>query len=314
VNPARSLPESAVLFVNHHSERLIMPRLAPLVAAGFRTVVADNSGTFPSVEGTIVLPMQGNVGFAAACNAGVEALDQDVDVLVFLNPDVDADVEVLRQLAQEASTNADSGIVAPAEQVGWVIRENGYRYPATLREPVLAVRHMRSVRSHARSCPTGSSARRWRGRGRRFAGAGCIALARSRFASVGGFDERYFLYGEDLDLWHRLALAGAVNRFRPDLVVRHHMGTGSPVGAAPREILRWLGVELFAETFLPGRWPMFRLAHRPFLAMFQGEAGDLGHRVGVLWREGLPPSDVLARLRGFLVTGGMRANVNRSEG
>lgn len=36
----------------------------------------------------------------------------------------------------------------------------------------------------------------------------CIALRRDAFAKVGGFDERYFLYYEDVDLCRRLRLSG----------------------------------------------------------------------------------------------------------
>ena len=54
--------------------------------------------------------------------------------------------------------------------------------------------------------------------------APCAAAALYRYpmlASVGGFDERFFCYVEDVDLAFRLLLAGYASRYVPESVVRH---------------------------------------------------------------------------------------------
>lgn len=295
---------TAVVFVNYHSEGLIAPRAAELLAAGLPVVVADNSGTYGDGPG-VRLPMGGNCGFAHACNLGVAALGEEADVVVLHNPDVRCTPWTLLQLAHIVRWQNRPGIVAPGEQVGNVIRENGYRYPYPFREFGLAARA--AVRS--RLPPPGGRGGRgrsggpqhFRGRGRRFAGAGCLAVARRAFAEVGGFDVGYFLYGEDLDLWHRVGVAGFDRAFEPGLVVVHDMGTGSPMGAAAREVLRWLGVELFAERHREFRWRAMRAAHRPFLPTLDQRAGALGATVRALWSRGVLPSEVQGEVRNLFL-------------
>ena len=52
--------------------------------------------------------------------------------------------------------------------------------------------------------------------------AGMFMLFRSdAYRSVGGFDEAYFLYYEDVDICHRLHLAGATTIFEPRAEVTH---------------------------------------------------------------------------------------------
>lgn len=50
----------------------------------------------------------------------------------------------------------------------------------------------------------------------------CVLMRRSALESVGGYDERIFLYGEDVELSYRLRAAGFTLRYCPIAVVRHH--------------------------------------------------------------------------------------------
>ena len=53
-----------------------------------------------------------------------------------------------------------------------------------------------------------------------------LLLRRSAFAAVGGFDERQWMYAEDLDLGWRLHDAGWLTRYEPAARVRHAAGRG----------------------------------------------------------------------------------------
>jgi GT2 family glycosyltransferase len=58
----------------------------------------------------------------------------------------------------------------------------------------------------------------------------CAAAAlyrREAFLEVGGFDEDFFCYCEDVDLGFRLRLAGCESVFVPDAVVRHAVSSSS---------------------------------------------------------------------------------------
>ena len=49
----------------------------------------------------------------------------------------------------------------------------------------------------------------------------CLLLRRKAFDAVHGFDERYFMYFEDVDLGDRLGRAGWQNVYVPDAEVTH---------------------------------------------------------------------------------------------
>ncbi len=85
----------------------------------------------------------------------------------------------------------------------------------------------------------------------------CLLVRRDVFHSVGGFDEAYFMYVEDMDLCFRLRRAGCTNLFVPDAVVRHDLG------ASPREpdflLEGGTGPEYFVRKFdLPYPWILQR--------------------------------------------------------
>ena len=52
----------------------------------------------------------------------------------------------------------------------------------------------------------------------------CLLVRRAAFEQIGGFDERYFMYMEDVDLGDRLGKAGWLNVYVPSAEVLHHKG------------------------------------------------------------------------------------------
>lgn len=287
--------ELAVVFVNFHSEHLIGPRASMLADEGFAVVVVDNSGTFPE-GGVRRVEMDGNQGFGAACNRGVAALPAQVDTVCFHNPDVDARPQVLRSLHLLLREQRAPGAVAPAERVGRMVLERGYHYPGFARELALAARSAGRWRYRgarlpltAPAQPASGPVRPRGGRGRRFAGGGLLVVDRRAHEAIGGFDEEYFLYVEDLDYWHRLGRAGYQTEFAPHLRIDHTAGTGSPLDGFQREVLRWVGVELFAEK-RAAAWLPYRHLHRWLLSSAPIPPSPLMREVRARWDEGATPS------------------------
>jgi GT2 family glycosyltransferase len=55
----------------------------------------------------------------------------------------------------------------------------------------------------------------------------CMMVQKKVLESLNGFDERYFMYGEDIDLSYRLAEAGYQNHYFADTTVLHFKGKSS---------------------------------------------------------------------------------------
>lgn len=301
-------PEIAVVFVNHHSEDLIRPRAARLRADGFEVVVADNSGTFGEGDDTVV-PMSGNEGFGAGCNRAAGAAAAAARYLCFHNPDVEMAPESVARLAGSLARERRPGAVAPAELTFGHLRVAGYRYPSPARELLLcarAVLRSRGLLSGVGRSPDRAAAGPALGArlggtgGRRFPGGGLLVVDRKAHEAIGGFDERYFLYAEDLDYWHRLKEGGYSTKIDPGVVADHAVSTGSPLAADRREILRWLGVQLFLEKFEPSRVQPVRWAHRAGLAALGRAWPELAELVAAAWRQSATPAACLERVRPLL--------------
>jgi len=77
----------------------------------------------------------------------------------------------------------------------------------------------------------------------------CLLVRRRAFDAVGGFDERYFMYMEDVDLGDRLGRAGWLNVYVPDSEILH--AKGHSTGREPARNLRAHHVSTY--TYLSDR-------------------------------------------------------------
>lgn len=296
----------AVVFVNHHSESLLVPKIPALQEAGANVIVVDNSGTFPATPGAQVVDPGGNVGFARGCNLALDRLPPEFRTVCFHNPDLHASTGVIDRLRLRLERQPRPGLVTPAIRVGRVVRRNGYHYPSPSRELVVGARAISGMgdggtRDRLPATPAAPAKdRNVVGRGRRFGSGGLLVASREALAAVGGFDEGYFLYAEDLDLWHRVAERGYTTEVDASTVVDHDEATGGRMAAADREMLRWLGVELFAERTQDEDWPAYRRAHRMLLPMLARRGGTLSGPVREAWERGALPSTVQREVRAIM--------------
>jgi GT2 family glycosyltransferase len=177
--------------------------------SGRREGVELARAEFPSVR---TIDAGGNAGFAAGCNAGVRvALNEDASHVLFLNPDAEVEPGFLAPMI-EAAAEPQVGIVA-----GLVLLPEGDRVWAAggdfdpRRSAGINIgegRPLGDLYLEPRDVPFAS---------------GCFMLVRREvFETVGLFDERYFLYMEDLDLCRRAAAQGGWRtRYEPRARCRH---------------------------------------------------------------------------------------------
>jgi len=157
------------------------------------------------------------LGFGANHNqafAHAQALGQG-DWFVVINPDVlwPADARhFLQQLAQD-TWPADVGLLCPQQTTA-----DGALQDFARKLPTPWGLLGRSVRRLLRLQPSGEApavdAADW-------VNGACMVWRAPVFAALGGFDERYHLYGEDVDICLRLQLAGFTMAAAPVAVVHH---------------------------------------------------------------------------------------------
>jgi GT2 family glycosyltransferase len=96
----------------------------------------------------------------------------------------------------------------------------------------------------------------------------CVLARRDALASVGGFDERYFLYWEDADLCRRLRAQGQEVRYVPAASAVHRVGHSSRTARAPSVRAFHDSAYLYYSTHVaPGALNPKRLLARALLAV-----------------------------------------------
>lgn len=220
-------PKVTVVVVNWNGERFLDRCLSALLAqtvAPHEIILVDNASTdasldiarrFPSVR---LLAQNENLGFARGNNLATE-VDAESQWIALLNPDAFAEphwLEVLLAAAQ-ANPNVDffsSKLLIAADTA--VLDGAGDAYHVS--GLVWRIGHGVLVSSFPEeACEVFSP---------------CAAAAiyrRSAFEDVGGFDEDFFCYVEDVDLGFRLRLAGYRCLYVPQSVA-HHVGSGTTGG------------------------------------------------------------------------------------
>jgi N-acetylglucosaminyl-diphospho-decaprenol L-rhamnosyltransferase len=161
---------------------------------------------------------------------------------VVLNPDVELVDDSLAELVAEAlRPDRPERLLAPL-----VLHPDGERQDSVHGEPVSAAAVVTAlIPPAALPPPLRSAVQPWRGtRARRVAWAvGCCVAARTEtLRRLGPFDERIFLYAEDLELGLRAGDSGVATWWWPDARVVHHEAHtsgrafgGEPVGLLARQ-------------------------------------------------------------------------------
>ncbi len=244
-----------VVVVSYDSEDDLPACLSALSAAEniAKIVVVDNASgdhsrdvvSRAADDRVQLLALDANTGFAGGCNRGFDALGSDLDVVAFVNPDVEVEPDCLRLAAEALEEDPSLAGVAPrlmrgdgvtVDSVGQVlqphtleVRDRGYS--GQLSPELLAPRPVL---------------------------AACGALAvfrRNALMAVGEGDgpwaEHYFCFWEDLELGWRLVNAGYRISSLPDAVAVHGRGAGAAEGRGP---LRWRRPVELEACVITNRW------------------------------------------------------------
>lgn len=169
---------------------------------------------------TMVEPLV-NLGYGRGVNRGAAASELETDYLLVTNPDVVVHDGAVAALVGLLDSSPDVGIVGPT-----IVTPTGDVYPSVRVFPNIAL-----AAAHALIAPwwpTNPWTKKYRspapdGRVDWVSGA-CFLIRRDLFEQLGGFDERYFMFGEDMDLCWRARRAGARVAASAEAVVTHVEG------------------------------------------------------------------------------------------
>ncbi len=234
----RAVPAASrlgVVTVSYRSGDVLGPMLGSIKDATHSDVygiVADNAGEesirqLAEKMGYHYLTLP-NPGYGAAVNAAIGVVPAGIEWIVISNPDVRFSPGSIDQLLS-AADDPTIGAVGPR-----ILDDDGVVYPSAR-----AIPSLRTGIGHAlfsRIWPANPWTRRYHRSGllemdeptdAGWLSGSCLLVRRTAFEAIGGFDERYFMYFEDVDLGYRLGKAGFRNRYQPRSLVHHIGGTST---------------------------------------------------------------------------------------
>lgn len=261
-------PPIDVVVVSYNRRDLLLACCRRALEAGAaQLIVVDNASEDGSAAAVaeafpeaVLLEGESNRGFAAAVNHGMAR--SSASLVLLLNPDATVSrsaLETLRAGVLEAPDVAAAGprirdprgrlelsvgrTMSPLNEAWFKIQQRLYDRDGTL------ARWIERRYEHRRPVSSLSAA--------------CLLLRRAAVDQVGGLDERFFLYAEDVDLCLRLRRAGWRLLYVPAAEVRHERGASrhSDPAAAERA---WRGSQL--AFYCKHRSPLMTLLLRAYVA------------------------------------------------
>jgi N-acetylglucosaminyl-diphospho-decaprenol L-rhamnosyltransferase len=253
-------PSVSVLMVSYETRELTCAAIASLFERAARSiseiVVLDNASTDGSAEaiatrfpGITVISSCDNLGFGRGMNEAANA--SSGDYLLLLNPDTVIHDDVVADLVAFARRRPDAGIWG-----GLALDEDGapnrtsalglpslYSYLCWGSGFTSVFPRSRLFNPEILNCRLGDSERE--------VGVvtGCLLLLRrDLWTEIGGFDERYFMYGEDVDLCLRARRLGYRPAISPSIAFTHY-GGGSSRHRADKRLVALKGRVTIARQY-----------------------------------------------------------------
>lgn len=236
------MPDLAIIIVSHNTRQLLQDCLTSLYAAehppgGLEIIVVDNA----SRDGTVEMLRQNfgrvrlvtnddNRGFSAANNQGAAVANSDY--LLFLNSDTSVRPDALVKPLQYLQANPQVGALTVR-----LVYPNGQRDPDNHRgypTPWTSFCHFTRLDRLFPHSP------RFNGYYQSYqdfsqthpievAAGSYLMMPAALFQELGGWDEDYFFYGEDIDLCYRINQAGYQIIYYPEVEVVHYKGASSGI-------------------------------------------------------------------------------------
>lgn len=240
-NPANTgaAHEVTVVIVSYNTRELTLRAIETLNEnagnVAMRVIVWDNASAdgsadaiakaFPDIE---LIRSEENIGFARANNAVVDIVTSEW--LLLLNPDTETHPAAVERLLAFARAHPEAGIVG-----GRTVYPDGRLNPASCWNKMSPWSLFCSAFGLSRAFPDSAvfnpeGLGGWRRDSERYVDivVGCFYLLKTAlWRELGGFNPRYFMYGEEADMCLRAAKIGYRPMITPDAQIMHLLGAAT---------------------------------------------------------------------------------------
>ena len=250
---------------------------------------------FPQVH---VVANHDNVGFARANNQALSACDGDL--MLLLNPDTVVERDTFVKCADYFAGHPDCGAlcVKMVDGEGRYLKESKRGFPSP-EASFYKISGLIRIFPHSR----------------RFAAyymghlpddedndieimpGAFLMFRREVYSQIGGLDESYFMYGEDIDFSWRIHLAGWKNHYLPQARIVHYKGESTKKGSMNYVYTFYNAMVIFVKKYFNGRNArLFNLLLRAaiWLRAFAAGARRIANAVAV------PLLDFIVAYGGFI--------------
>jgi N-acetylglucosaminyl-diphospho-decaprenol L-rhamnosyltransferase len=229
------LTVSAVI-VNYNARHYLLECIQSLRAEGIADIVVADNGSTDGSEGAVAAADSqvryhhtgSNLGYGAAANRAFALTDARSAYILCINPDAVVEPGTVKAMVAVLEARPDVGIVGPR-----IEEADGSLYPSARTFPTLV-----DATGHAflvLVMPNNRFTRRYRmldwdhdsTADVDWVSGSCFLMRRSAWSALGGFDEAYFMYAEDLDLCWRAQRAGWRVVYEPGACATHVQGVST---------------------------------------------------------------------------------------
>ncbi len=188
------------------------------------------------IPNTKLIKNKENLGFAKAVNQGITLAlsDPTITHVCLMNNDLELTFGTFKELLQTYSKSKMAGIVSPV-----LHHAGGYDWGGKYRPLTALVKHTNWENKPKTTLQVDH-----------VAGAAML-ISRELIDKIGMFDERFFLYYEDLDYCLRAKAAGYTIHINPSVVAEHAVSAGT--SSLKRTLHQWKSHIFFVAKYLPKR-------------------------------------------------------------
>ncbi|MBK7897708.1 MAG: glycosyltransferase family 2 protein [Anaerolineaceae bacterium] len=290
-------PDLSIIIVSWNVRELLANCLRSVLAQTglvLQIIVVDSASAdgsaamvaaqFPQVE---LVACQENVGFPKGNNLGLARANGRF--ILLLNPDTIVHGNALAQMVFYLAENPQVGVLGPQ-----LLNDDGTVQSSRRRFPTLRTAYFEStwLQPYAPQAVLDEYYMRDVGDGEtavvHWVMGACLMTRQEVVAQVGGLDEAYFMYSEELDYCRRVHAAGWQVVYYPQAQVTHLSGKSSEQAVAHRHInfnrakLRYF--RKYHGRFAAGTLRLFLLASYGWQLSVEAIKGAVGHKRPLRWQ------------------------------